>query len=181
MSTSDAVLRLLQEAYEAINNHEYFGTVSLDLSKAFDTVDHEILLYMLYNYDIRGIAYNVLKSYLERFQFFNINGLISCRQSVVAGVPQGSVLGPLLFLIYINDITHSLPHESDILLYADDGLLYASGHNFKDLYRSLNKSLKYLSLWLKTNFLTLNIKNTIYTIITLKFYSGTENVYIDDV
>ena len=137
----------------------------------FDTVDHEILLYKLYNYGIRGIAYNLLKSYLkERFQFVNINDLISQRQSVVVGVPKGTVLGPLLFLIYIYDITHCLPHESHLQLYTDDSLLYASEYNIKDLYRSLNKSLKYLSMWFKTNFLTLNIEKTMYTIITLKIY-----------
>ena len=154
----------------------------MDLSKAFDTVDHEILLYKLHNYGIRGIAYNLLKSYLkERFQFVNINDLISQRQSVVVGVPKGTVLGPLLFLIYIYDITHCLPHESHLHLYTDDSLLYASGYNIKDLYRSLNKSLKYLSMWFKTNFLTLNIEKTRYTIITLEFYSDTENLYIDDI
>ena len=87
-TTSDTVLHLLQEAYETINNHGYFGTVSLGLSKAFDTIDHEILIYKLHNYSIRGIANNLLKSYLEeRSQFVNINGLISKRQIVVVGGP----------------------------------------------------------------------------------------------
>ena len=105
-------------------------------------------------YYISYIAYNLLKSFLDECsQFVNINGLISQRKIVVVGGPQGSVLYLLLFLLYINDITHCLPHESDLFSYADNSLFYASGYNIKDLYRSLNKPLKYLSLQLKFNFI----------------------------
>ena len=81
----------------------------LDLQKAFDTVDHDILLSKLYNYGIRGIVYNWFKDYLtDRSQYVSVSGAESDVCKITCGVPQGSVLGPLLFLLYINDIGYSV-------------------------------------------------------------------------
>ena len=96
-TTSYAVLRLLHEAYESLNSHEYFGVVSLDLSKAFDTVNHRISLYKFHNYGIRGITHNILKSYLSKLmQIVYVNVVTSDHLPIKAGVPEGSVLSPLL-------------------------------------------------------------------------------------
>jgi retron-type reverse transcriptase len=108
--------------------------IFLDLSKAFDTVDHDILLYKLLVCGIRGTAYNWFKSYLsERKQYTVIENNASTVSSLALGVPQGSILGPLLFLIYVNDIKYACTHAY-LKLFADDSNVFVKGQNLSDLY-----------------------------------------------
>ena len=112
--------------------------IFLDLSKAFDTVDHDILLYKLHNYGIRGTANNWLNSYLSnRQQYTVIDDSTSKIMSLSIGVPQGSILGLLLFLIYVNDMQHAFT-KADLKLFADDSNLFVTGRNLIELFEAAN-------------------------------------------
>ena len=119
-----AILDIYTKVVQAFENNENACCVFLDFAKAFDTVNHDILLRKLENYGIRGLALNWFNSYLKnRMQLVNINGIHSNRLEIKCGVPQDSVLGPLLFLIYINDIYMT----STVLkfhLFADDTSIF---------------------------------------------------------
>ena len=131
-------------------------------------MDHKILLDKLYHYGVRGTALNWFQSYLSnRTQKVCINGILSEPNNITHGVPQGSVLGPLLFLLYIND----LPSCSKILkfhLFADDTSIFFSHENAKELESIVNNELKNVSKWLSANRLTLNIDKSNFLIISNK-------------
>ena len=114
----------------------------MDLSKAFDTIDHDILLDKLYhNFGIRGKPLDLLTSYLKnRYQYANVRKFMSSYAKVSCGVPQGSCLGPLLFLLYINDI--SLISNFDTTSFADDTCLMMADNNLKTGTQSLNRTQK---------------------------------------
>ena len=104
-STSLALIHLYDKISTAIDNRKYTVGIFLDLSKAFDTVNHKIMLTKLEHYGVRGNSLQWFKSYLSnREQFVQLNRHCSSTKSIVCGVPQGSILGPLLFLLYINDL-----------------------------------------------------------------------------
>ena len=137
-STSQTLLNISQKILDALDNRKYACGVFIDLQKAFDTVDHEILLQKLYHYGIRGTALSLFRSYLTgRQQFVSLNGSNSTSKLIRHGVPQGSVLGPLLFLLYINDlhcaIKYSLVHH-----FADDTNLLHFSDSLKQLAKHMN-------------------------------------------
>ena len=167
-STCDAISDLLNNIYNSLNDKKYLGAIFLDLSKAFDTVPHDILLKKLEHYGIRGVALKLLESYLaNRKQFVYVNGCKSQTKEVAIGVPQGSVLGPLLFLIYINDLPLSTK-LLNVILFADDTTLFASDTNIYNLRNNMNDDLQLVSEWLIANCLTLNITKTYYIIFTTR-------------
>ena len=136
-----------------------YGIV-IDLKKAFDTVDHDILLQKLSHYRIRGVANKLTCSYLkDRAQFTSVENALSSLGIVKCGVLQGSILGPLLFILYINHLNLSIS-KSNCYHFADNTSLVCSNNSFKKLVKDLNHDLSNVSDWLKANKLSLNIKNT---------------------
>ena len=141
-----------------------FQVCFCDLSKAFDTISHSILLDKLLVYGIRGPAYNWFNSYLShRKQYTAVHNTHSSLRVLKHGEPQGSVLGPVLFLIFINDITRS-SDSLKLLLFADDTNIFLQGGNLNDIEFNLNRELVDLSNWLKSNKLTLNINETYFMV-----------------
>ena len=144
-----------------IDNSQHTLGIFLDFSKAFDTLNHDILLYKLNHYGIRGKSQEWFTSYLSnRKQCVSIDSTISTCRTLSCGVPQGSILvGPLLFLIYINDITSSSKLLSYVL-FADDSNLFYSHKNIVTLVNIINIELRSVSDWIKSNKLSLNLKKT---------------------
>jgi hypothetical protein len=167
-STDLALLDIYNKISSSLALNYHTIGIFLDLSKAFDTINHDILLSKLHHYGIRGLALDLLSSYLsDRFQFTSFDSHLSDRLPVSCGVPQGSILGPLLFLLYVNDIPSSSKHLS-FVLFADDTNIFLSHPNLNTLTHTLNKELIQVSNWFKANKLSLNVKKTNYIHFTKK-------------
>src|SRR5688572_17787969 len=159
-STYMAVMEMYDKISEARDQNYFSMGVFFDLSKAFDTVNHEILIKKLEHYGIRGMCLDWLTDYLkDRRQCVSFNGHISHISEVICGVPQGSVLGPLLFLLYVNDVsnTSSLLH---FIMFADDTNVFMSNKSIEVLVNTMNAELKLVGEWFKANKLSLNLAKT---------------------
>ena len=163
-STEHAILDIISRIQSYMDKKLFSCGVFIDLSKAFDAVDHDILLGKLNHYGIRGVVNKWFASYLKgRFQTTKIKNSISEKREIMYGVPQGSVLGPLLFLVYLNDICNS-SNLLDFFLFADDTNLLYVDRSLKNLEITVNKELAKVSDWLIANKLTLNIKKSNFVI-----------------
>ena len=153
-STSHALINITENIRKALDDGNIGCGVFVDLQKAFDTVDHQILLAALNHYGIRGVSNDWFKSYLSnRNQYVSINGLTT----INCGVPQGSVLGPLLFLLYINDLNQAIQF-CKVYHFADDTDLLCLSNSIKKLNKLVNADLKHLVNWLNTNKISFNVK-----------------------
>ena len=155
-STLSALLKVTEDWLRNMDGGNVIGMATIDLRKAFDTVDHSILLDKLRLNGLDDHTCNWFKSYLsDRVQRTVVNGVESSPQIIKCGVPQGSNLGPLLFMIFINDLPNCLNHCS-VSLYADDTCIYYSDKTLNDIECKLNGDLQNISEWLTINRLALN-------------------------
>ena len=162
VSTNVAIGNLLYKIYNGINLNKYGIGVFLDLQKAFDIVDRKILLDKLHHYGVRGVANDLLGSFLsDRRQYVKVESSKSSADYVSLGTPQGSVLSPLIFLLFINDIVNS-SNKLHFHLFADDTCVYLNDHNLENLYLNINKELDLVNKWIIANKLSLNVKKSVY-------------------
>lgn len=164
-STEQAIIEITDNLRKSIDNNLYTCGVFLDFAKAFDTVNHKILLAKLEKYGIRGTPLKWFNSYLtDRQQYVEIHNVRSSIKTVICGIPQGSTLGPLLFLLYINDIVNSSDKLS-FRIFADDTNIFASSKNAKELESTINQELVRVKNWCDINKLSINLQKTNYMII----------------
>ena len=167
-STDMAIIKLVDKIVQATNNDEITAGLFLDLSKAFDTIRHDILLDKMAHYGIRGLALEWFKNYLtNRKQFVDYDGHASELKLITSGMPQGSILGPLGFILYVNDIPNSVP-ELSLILYADDTSAFTSNKDIS-LLNNIMSNLR------KSNFMLFGTHNK------TKKYNNTFKLRLDNV
>ena len=161
-STSHAINYSVNKILNEIENKNHVIGVFIDLSKAFDTIDHQKLLVKLEHYGIRGRCHKILESYLsDRTQQTKFQGNISNKSKVEFGVPQGSVLGPLLFLVYINDIVNTSVY-GHFVLFADDTNIFVVGKSANEAYDRANIVLNKINTYMLSNQLHINVGKCCY-------------------
>lgn len=160
MSTDDAMYEVVKSIYNSVDNKKKQIAIFLDLAKAFDTVSHEILITQLNEYGIRGVANDLFSSYLhDREQCVKISESKSKLKKMKYGIPQGTVLGPVLFNIYINELLH-IPINGKIVAYADDTVLLVEDDSWQNVSNKAVIEFSKLQQWLAEHLLTVNLEKT---------------------
>ena len=178
-STEYAAMELVERIIDEMDKNNVPINIFMDLSKAFDTLDHQILYHKLEYYGLKDKSLELLQSYLsDRKQYVEISDVKSDLLEITCGVPQGSILGPLLFIIYLNDLP-SITKDLKTIIYADDTTLFATlnNDNFSAVKDKINNELKSISMWLKLNKLSLNIEKTK----AMLFHTENRQVKIPDI
>ena len=163
-SCEHALLNAQSILLDSLSKRKISLLLLIDFSKAFDMVDHNILLAKLERIGVRGVAHKWIASYLDnRQQYVSIDGTNSTTKHIKYGVPQGSILGPLLFIIYINDIPN-ISTLAKFILYADDANIIITGDSIEEIHSQLDQLIKGLIKWVDSNGLAINLKKTVYMI-----------------
>ena len=150
-ATDHAIMQLIDQINDKLENNCFTLDILIDLSKAFDTVDHQILISKLNNYGVKGKNLSWFKSYLEnRKQYLNYSNDVTNLAQIKCGVPQELILGPLLSLIYVNDLCNA-SNILDPILFADDTNLFFISLNIDTLFKIFNEELKKIGDWFKAN------------------------------
>lgn len=164
-NTTRAIYQALCKILDSLNNKKHTLTMCLDLSKAFDSVDHIVLINKLENYGVRGVALALIKSYLQNrkqrvVEKDKLTGTLlkSDEQQIERGVPQGSILGPLLYILYTNELPEAI--NQDIIQFADDTSIIFSEENEANIEKNVFGALNTLEKWFSKNNLMLNINKT---------------------
>lgn len=159
-STEDALLALTEKINSALERGRPCLCLFIDLAKAFDTVSHDMLLGALYDMGIRGNCFHILKSYLRnRTQVVKLNNILSKSEEVDYGVPQGTILGPILFNIYINNL-FSINTTGEIFGYADDTAVFYEADTWQELKLLVENDMKQIKDWFDHKLLTINLQKT---------------------
>ena len=157
-STQLCLHRLFDDILENINVKEHTGLCFIDIKKCFDTIDHDLLLFKLKKYGIHNNEYNWFRSYLsDRTQVVTNNGVISDKCVMNIGVPQGTILGPILFLLFINDLPNFV-QNAQLNIYADDVVIYCSSTDIREAQLNLQKVMSRVYEWYTINKLSLSIE-----------------------
>ena len=164
--THTSLQRVINDWLDVVSDDMYIGVCLLDISKCFDTIDHGILCKKLQYYGIIDHEYAFFKSYLSnRSQFVSCNKMISSVSDITLGVPQGSVLGPILFLLYVNDVSQHV-YLGKANIYADDTLIYYTGSTIKEIENVLQKCLDSVFEWYQGNRLVINPKKCVSMLVS---------------
>ena len=156
-STVTALHKFIDDVLLNINKGKITGACQIDLTKGFDSINHDLLLYKLQCYGITYISLNWFTSYLyHRQQIVSCNGIVSEKENVTIGVPQGTILGPILYLIFVNDIIDILDNLINCIMYADDSSLYCTGNDISEVRSNLQLGLNVASEWFHNNRLLIN-------------------------
>lgn len=179
LSTFDALNKLTSDLYKVLDKRKAAICIFIDFQKAFDTVNHKLLLKKMHFYGIRGHILDWFESYLsDRKQSVLYNNVLSESLNITHGVPQGSVLGPVLFLLYINDLS-KIFSDLNVLLFADDSSLYLIGDDLKSMIIQTNTELDRFYDWVLCNRLSVHLDKTKYIIVTNKKYSQLPPLFIN--
>jgi len=176
-STCDAILKFTDICYRSFNSSQFLLSVFFDFSKAFDTIDQNILIAKLECYGFRGFMLDWFRSYIfNREQFVEIDGSCSSTVTLNYGTGQGTILSPILFLIYINDMNRC--SDLNFVHFADDSTVFYTGDSINELCLFFNNELLKIDSWLCANKLSLNVNKSSFTIFSTKDFTNHPNIII---